>query len=282
MIATKPLLQLLNITLLLLAISISDIICAQKTQKKDTTSATRDTNFPDAKQLKPNEIPHRDHTGGTGTLWMGGAIGNQPVKLTILKPDSTQHKWEEAYAIGGKKKYLAWDWTFRQWWLEYPQKAGLVINESFMLPIQMITKMHFPQADAVYFCNQVHTVPTLFIAIMNTTSCSMAIAYHGYNNFDAAPEILKSIRSIYQESLSLATDHMIQNVTNINVVTRMIVVNGVLWPLSLLTRTLTVDQAKKVDFTPFLFIEKLFYKKLSSQTHKKISKAFGTDFEPPD
>ncbi|WP_077404545.1 guanitoxin biosynthesis MBL fold metallo-hydrolase GntH [Microbulbifer agarilyticus] len=168
-----------------------------------------------------------------------------------------------------------------KWWLEYTKNADLAIHECFISPIQLVTKMHFPPADAVNVGTQVHTAPTMFGKVMSTIRPRMAVAYHFYNDFDTSPSVLKQIRSTYDGPLSLATDYMVWNVTKDDIVTRMAVINEDAWPLPSLTEKLPADPADKVGFTKFITDGRVVYQDLINEIYEKVNEAFGTDLEPP-
>ena len=107
-----------------------------------------------------------------------------------------------------------------KWFMKYAKGAELVVHECFFTPESLGALLGTPPAQAVYITSYIHTPPDAFGKIMSTIKPRHAIGYHFWTWHDIYDETLEAVRQTYDGPLTLATDLMVWNVTDEQVVVR--------------------------------------------------------------
>ena len=117
-----------------------------------------------------------------------------------------------------------------KWWLEYTKGVDISVHECFITPEALVAKQNFTPEAALNVGTQIHTSPAQFGKVMAETNPRMAVAYHFFNDFDTAPQVLRDIRRTYDGPLALAVDYMVFNVTKDDIRVRMAAIDEDIWP----------------------------------------------------
>jgi len=168
-----------------------------------------------------------------------------------------------------------------KWWMEYTQDSDIAIHECFAPPSLLVKSQEWPPGDALNVATQVHTAPAMFGKVMSEIKPRMAVAYHFFNDFDTAPQIMSEIRQTYDGPISLATDYMVWNVTKEEVTVRMSSINEDIWPLPSLTDKLPADPNERVGFSEFITNGRVVYDDVLKFYYDQTNEMFGTDYEIP-
>ena len=107
-----------------------------------------------------------------------------------------------------------------KWFIEHAKNAELVVHECFMTPEQVGRILDTPPAQAIFISAYIHTPPEGFGKIMSTIKPRHAIGYHFWTWHDLYDEMLEAVRETYDGPLTMATDMMVWNVTDEQVVVR--------------------------------------------------------------
>ena len=107
-----------------------------------------------------------------------------------------------------------------KWFIEYAKNAELVVHECFMTPEQVGRILDTPAPQATYISAYIHTPPDAFGKIMSEVKPRHAIGYHFRTWHDLYDETLEAVRETYDGPLTLATDMMVWNVTDEQIVVR--------------------------------------------------------------
>lgn len=168
-----------------------------------------------------------------------------------------------------------------KWWMEYTQDSDIAIHECFAPPSLLVKSQEWPPGDALNVATQVHTAPAMFGKVMSEIKPRMAVAYHFFNDFDTAPQIMSEIRQTYDGPISLAIDYMVWNVTKEEVKVRMSSINEDIWPLPSLTDKLPADPNERVGFSEFITNGRVVYDDVLKFYYDQTNEMFGTDYEIP-
>jgi ribonuclease Z len=122
------------------------------------------------------------------------------------------------------------DTTPNKWFVENAANADLLVHEVYMTLDQLQARFGWGKNMAENIARTVHTSPMAAGKIFSTLKPRMAVAYHFYNDFDTAPEILKAIEDSYRGRLVLAHDMMVFNVTAERITVRQAAVPENTWP----------------------------------------------------
>ena len=107
-----------------------------------------------------------------------------------------------------------------------------------------------------------------------------AVAYHFYNDFDTAPEMLRRIRKTYDGEVSLAVDYMVWNVTKDGVRARMSAVDEEIWPSPALKKKNPPDFTNAISISDFTKGGALAFPEVVGPLYDEINKIYGTDYQP--
>ena len=180
----------------------------------------------------------------------------------------------------GLKFVFGSDTIPNKWFVEHAKNADFVIHECFLPPPLLVTKQGFAPIEALQVGTQGHTAPEQFGKVMSLCTPRYAVAYHFYNDFDIAPEMLRRIRKTYDGPVSLATDYMVWNVTKDSVKARMSAVDEEIWPSPALKKKLPPDFTKAVPISDFTKSGALPMPDVVGPLYDEINKLYGTNYEP--
>ena len=110
-----------------------------------------------------------------------------------------------------------------KWFVEHAKGAELVVHECFMTPEQVGSVLDTPPAQAIFISAYIHTPPQAFGKVMSAVKPRHAIAYHIWTWHDLYDETLEAVRETYNGPLTIASDMMVWNVTDEQVVVREVV-----------------------------------------------------------
>jgi ribonuclease Z len=170
-----------------------------------------------------------------------------------------------------------------KWWMEHAKGVDLAIHECFVSPEDLVQKQSFTPEAALNVGTQIHTSPAQFGKVMATTKPRMAVAYHFFNDFDTAPNVLRDVRMTYDGPLALATDYMVFNVTKEDIRVRMAAVDEDIWPLPA-TRELVPPDVKlqRVFLSKEMRDGRIVHKDVLQRVYEDINKRFGSNEKVPD
>lgn len=107
-----------------------------------------------------------------------------------------------------------------KWFIKHAKGAELVVHECMFTPKQLGKLLGTPPAQAVFITSYIHTPPQAFGKIMSEVKPRHAIGYHFWTWHDIYDEIYEIVRETYDGPLTLASDMMMWNVTDGQVVVR--------------------------------------------------------------
>ena len=166
-----------------------------------------------------------------------------------------------------------------KWYIEHARNADVAIHECFLPPTLLVTKQGFAPLEALTVGTQGHTAPEQFGKVMSLVKPRLAVAYHFYNDFDTAPEVLRRIRKTYDGPVSLAVDYMMWNVTKDTIRTRMAAKDEEVWPSPALKKKIAPD-AKGVAWSNFTLSGVETFPEVVQPLYDEINQLYGTDFKP--
>jgi ribonuclease Z len=114
---------------------------------------------------------------------------------------------------------------------------------------------------------------------MSLVEPRLAVAYHFYNDFDIAPEVMKRIRKTYEGEVSLAVDYMVWNVTKDKIRTRMAAKDEDVWPSPALKKKIAPD-ATDIPFSNFTLPGVETFPEVVQPLYDEINELYGTEFRP--
>ncbi len=169
-----------------------------------------------------------------------------------------------------------------KWWMEHATGADIAIHECFVAPESLVTKQGFTPEAALNVGTQIHTSPAQFGKVMAQTKPRMAVAYHFFNDFDTAPQVLRDIRKTYDGPLALATDYMVFNVTKKDIKVRMAAVDEDIWPQPSTIPLLPPDpKLRRVAMSDEMRQGRVVHKEVLKELYDEINKMFGSNEKPP-
>jgi len=130
--------------------------------------------------------------------------------------------WPAIHGIDGSVSYsLEWkdkkfvysgDTTPNKWFLAEATEADFLIHECYLSVQQFIDLKNYDPERARIVATVVHTPPSACGKIFSMLQPRMAVAYHTFNDFNTAPDIIAGIREIYDGPLTLADDLLVWNI----------------------------------------------------------------------
>ena len=109
----------------------------------------------------------------------------------------------------------------------------------------------------------------------------MAVAYHFFNDFDTAPDVLQDIRRTYDGPLALAVDYMVFNITKDDTLVRMSAIDEAIWPPAAQKEKLPPDVGKMVPMSDFVRSGEQRMPDVVGPIYDEINKLYGTDIQVP-
>lgn len=177
-----------------------------------------------------------------------GRRGNMPsagghIEVTEFDYSKTQivykkngviiRSWPAIHTIDGSVSYsLAWkgkkfvysgDTTPNKWFLSEARDADFLIHECYLSVQQFIDLKNYDPERARIVATVVHTPPSSCGKLFAMLEPRMAVAYHTFNDFNTAPDIIDGIRQSYDGPLTLADDLLVWNVTTDEIITRRVI-----------------------------------------------------------
>jgi ribonuclease Z len=166
-----------------------------------------------------------------------------------------------------------------KWYIEHSKGADVAIHECFLPSTLLVTKQGWTPLEALTVGTQGHTSPEQFGKVMSLVEPRLAIAYHFYNDFDIAPEVLNRLRKTYDGEVSLSVDYMVWNVTKDNIRTRMAVIDEEVWPMPALKKKIAPD-ASDIPFSGFTISGVEPFPEVVQPLYDEINELYGTDLKP--
>ena len=130
----------------------------------------------------------------------------------------------------GKKFVYSGDTTPNKWFLTEARNADLLIHECYLSVQQFIDLKHYDPERARIVATVVHTPPSACGKLFSKLKPRMAIAYHTFNDFNTAPDIIAGIRKSYDGPLTLADDLLVWNINTDGIRVRKVISTDEPWP----------------------------------------------------
>jgi ribonuclease Z len=110
----------------------------------------------------------------------------------------------------------------------------------------------------------------------------MAVAYHFFNDFDTAPNVLRDIRRSHDGPLALAIDYMMFNVTADDIKVRMAAIDEDIWPMPSTIPLVPPDVSlRRVDFSDFIRGGRIVHQDVLETVYAEINERYGTSIPVP-
>lgn len=148
--------------------------------------------------------------------------------------------WPAIHAIDGSVSYsLEWkgkkfvysgDTMPNKWFLSEARDADLLIHECYLSVQQFIDLKHYDPERARLVATVVHTPPQACGKLFEKLQPRMAVAYHTFNDFNVAPDIIAGIRQAYDGPLTLADDLLVWNIDSKGIRVRRVIGTDEPWP----------------------------------------------------
>ncbi len=165
-----------------------------------------------------------------------------------------------------------------KWWMEHTKGVDLSIHEAFITPAALVEKQNFTPEAALNVGTQIHTSPAQFGKVMAETNPRMAVAYHFFNDFDTAPDVLRDVRRTYDGPLALATDFMVFNVTKEDIKVRMAVVDEDIWPMPSTIPLVPPDPSlTRTTMSEFTRNGRVVHRDVLEEIYAEINEQFGSN-----
>jgi len=169
-----------------------------------------------------------------------------------------------------------------KWWMEYAVDADISIHEAFITPQALVEKQGFTPEAALNVGTQIHTSPAQFGKVMAETNPRLAVAYHFFNDFDTAPDVLRDIRRSYDGALALATDYMVFNITEDDIRVRMAAVDEDIWPQPSTIPLVPPDPALvRTEFSQMMLDGRVVHYDVLEEIYAEINAMFGSNAQVP-
>ena len=225
----------------------------------------------DPRGYQPFVVTEFDYKGMNEIIYQenGVIVRSIPAIHALDGPVSFILEWNDLKFVFGGDTYP------NKWYEEFAKDADLAIHECFIPVPAMINKFGFTPQGALSVATQVHTAPEAFGKMMSIIKPRMAVAYHFFNDYDIAPDILKRVGKTYDGPLSLATDYMVWNITKENIRVRMAIVDEDVWPPPLTEEPLVPDPNQKIPYSDMIAGGKSDMKDVIQPTYDAINKEYG-------
>lgn len=147
----------------------------------------------------------------------GVKISSFPAIHILDGPVSFRLDWNgRSFVFGG-------DSFPNRWFIKYATGAELVVHECFFTPRTLERILETPYPQAVFISSYIHTPPAAFGKVMSAVKPRHAIAYHSWTWHDVYDETFAAVRETYEGPLTIATDMMVWNVTDEQIVVREVI-----------------------------------------------------------
>ena len=166
-----------------------------------------------------------------------------------------------------------------KWFVEGAEGADFAIHECFIALPDLIDKMNFTPDRALEIGTQIHTAPPAFGKVMSIVKPRLAVAYHFFNDFDTAPNILTGIRQTYDGPLSLAEDMLVWNVTKDEITEREVIFQEAIWPPPLVNNV-PVDMSIAESVSDQIRGGNLDVTDVIDAIYERANETYGTNIEP--
>jgi ribonuclease Z len=170
--------------------------------------------------------------------------------------------WPAIHAIDGSVSYsLEWkdkkfvysgDTTPNKWFLSEARDADLLIHECYLSVQQFIDLKHYDPERARLVATVVHTPPSSCGKLFAQLEPRMAIAYHTFNDFNTAPDIVAGIRKTYDGPLTLADDLLVWNIKTDGIRTRRVIGTDEPWPAAPPTPAGPPNRSERTELSDWL------------------------------
>ena len=204
----------------------------------------------------------------------GVVIRSWPAIHVIDGPVSYSLEWNGLKFVFGGDTYP------NNWFIKYAQGADLAIHEAFIAVPEMIEKFKWPVDRSLEVATQIHTAPPAFGRVMSEVKPRMAVAYHFFNDFDTAPDILEGIRSTYDGPLTLANDMLAWNVTAEDIRVREVVFPEAVWPPRGTKKPEPIDTSIVKTESEFINSGKADVSEQIDAIYKRANERYGTNLKP--
>ena len=169
-----------------------------------------------------------------------------------------------------------------KWWMKYAKGVDISIHECFITPEALVEKQGFTPEAALNVGTQIHTSPAQFGKVMAETKPRMAVAYHFFNDFDTAPQVLRDIKRTYDGPLALAMDYMVFNVTKDDIRVRMAVVDEDIWPQPSTIPLVPPDpKLTRTTMSDFTRGGRVVHTDILEEIYAEINEQFGSNAQVP-
>jgi len=170
-----------------------------------------------------------------------------------------------------------------KWWMEHTKGVDIAIHEAFITPESLVEKQNFTPEGALNVGTQIHTSPAQFGKVMAETNPRMAVAYHFFNDFDTAPQVLRDVRRTYDGPLALALDYMVFNVTKDDIKVRMAAVDEDIWPQPSTIPLVPPDpKLQRTALSNFMLSGRVVHRELLEEIYAEINEQFGSNAQVPE
>ena len=225
----------------------------------------------DPRGYQPFDVTEFDYMGMNEIIYQENdvTIRSFPAIHSLDGPVSFTLEWNGFKFVFGGDTYP------NKWYEEFAKDADLAIHECFIPVPAMITKFGFTPQGALSVATQIHTAPEAFGKMMSIIKPRMAVAYHFFNDYDIAPDILKRVGKTYDGPLSLATDYMVWNITKENIRVRMAIVDEDVWPPPVTEEPLVPDPSQRIPYSDMIAGGKSDMRDVIQPTYDAINKEYG-------
>jgi ribonuclease Z len=225
----------------------------------------------DPRGYQPFVVTEFDYKGMNEIIYQenGVTIRSFPAIHSLDGPVSFTLEWNGFKFVFGGDTYP------NKWYEEFAKDADLAIHECFIPVPAMITKFKFTPQGALDVATQIHTAPEAFGKMMSIIKPRLAVAYHFFNDFDIAPDIIERVGTTYDGPLSLATDYMVWNITKDDIRIRMAVVDEDVWPPPTTEEPLIPDPNQRIPYSDMIAGGKSDMRDVIQPVYDEINKEYG-------
>jgi ribonuclease Z len=169
-----------------------------------------------------------------------------------------------------------------KWWIEHTKGVDIAIHEAFITPESLVEKQGFTPEAALNVGTQIHTSPAQFGKVMAETNPRMAVAYHFFNDFDTAPQVLRDVRRTYDGPLALAVDYMVFNITKEDIRVRMAAIDEDIWPQPSTIPLVPPDPSlARTTMSEFTKGGRVVHTDVLKEIYAEINEKFGSNAQLP-
>jgi len=152
----------------------------------------------------------------------------------------------------GKKIVYSGDNSPNKWFLKEAVDADLLIHECYLTVEQFIKLKKYDPERARLVATVIHTPPQACGKLFSMLKPGMAVAYHTFNDFNTAPDIIAGIRESYDGPLMLADDLLVWNIDNDGVTVRRVIATDEPWPATPPTPAGPPDPSERTERSDWL------------------------------